>query len=54
MACVDNRDRPRWHRGDRNEDSDPDVRHSSIYVLAALVGICSALLVWRLLGESPF
>jgi hypothetical protein len=39
------------HRVERNEHSDPDVTHSSIYGRGTLVGIYNPLFVWRLLRK---
>jgi hypothetical protein len=48
---VHRSDTPRWHRVERNEHSDPDVTHSSIYGHTTLVGIYNPLFVWRLLRK---
>jgi hypothetical protein len=48
-AGVYSRDTPGWHRVERNEHSDPDVTHGSIYGRGTLVGIYDPLFVWRLL-----
>jgi hypothetical protein len=50
-AGVYRSDTPRWHRVERNEHSDPDVTHSSIYGHTTLVGIYNPLFVWRLLRK---